>query len=269
MTDRPPRRPQEREPDERPEKSAPSVDARRSPATSRTVSDPATTDAGSAVEPGQTPPAIADGSSGTDDASDVAAALRGEDVAFARLYDRHAAIVLAVCRRSTPGSLGDAAEADDALQETFIRAHRQLATLDAPHRFRSWLLGIARHVCSERRRASGRRRRHEETAMTMRTTEAEGRRRDADEVVASAEALDRLGAALDHLPEAERLAIHLYYLDSDPVRAANDELGLSRSGFYKLLGRARDHLRALLADALGDSPVDPLAGRSAEGGQTT
>ena len=63
------------------------------------------------------------------------------------------------------------------------------------------------------------------------------------------EQLDRLGAALESLPEDERLAVHLYYLDQDPISAAQDALGLSRSGFYKLLARAREHLAAGLKEA--------------------
>ena len=64
-----------------------------------------------------------------------------------------------------------------------------------------------------------------------------------------AEELLRLDAAIDALPDQERLAVHLYYLESDPVRAAKDALGLSRSGFYKLLARAREQLAAELKEA--------------------
>lgn len=60
------------------------------------------------------------------------------------------------------------------------------------------------------------------------------------------EALQRLGAALESLPDEERLAIHLYYLDPDPVRAAQECLRVSRSGFYKLLARARTRLARLM-----------------------
>ncbi len=66
------------------------------------------------------------------------------------------------------------------------------------------------------------------------------------DVAAKREALGRLGDALRSLSDAERLAIHLYYLDPDPVAAAQASLGLSRSGFYKLLARAREHLSTLM-----------------------
>ncbi|MHC4422114.1 MAG: RNA polymerase sigma factor [Planctomycetota bacterium] len=53
-----------------------------------------------------------------DDAADLGAARAGDDDAFGRIYDRHAPVVLSLCRRHAP------AEAEDATQETFIRAYR-------------------------------------------------------------------------------------------------------------------------------------------------
>jgi RNA polymerase sigma-70 factor (ECF subfamily) len=183
------------------------------------------------------------------DADDLRAARRGGPEgqrAMARLYDRHAPVVHAVCRQHL-GSAG-AGASDDALQETFIRAYRMLDRLDSPDRLRPWLYGIARLVCSEMRRAAGRRRRHEGAAAM---NHAPASPRDADaphENVSRAESLERLTEAIDRLPEQERLAVHLFYLDPDPVRAAKEALGLSRSGFYKLLARARDHLALSLRE---------------------
>ena len=51
------------------------------------------------------------------------------------------------------------------------------------------------------------------------------------------------------LPERERLALHLFYLQEEPVEAAQEILGLSRSGFYRMLERARAQLAELLTEA--------------------
>ncbi len=67
-----------------------------------------------------------------------------------------------------------------------------------------------------------------------------------------AEQLDRLGAALEKLDDRERLAIHLYYLEADPVKAATGAMSLSRSGYYKLLARAREHLAGFMTE--GNAP---------------
>lgn len=64
------------------------------------------------------------------------------------------------------------------------------------------------------------------------------------------ERLARLGEALATLDEDERLAVHLYYLDRDPVAAARSALGLSRSAFYKLLARARERLALRLREEI-------------------
>jgi RNA polymerase sigma factor (sigma-70 family) len=70
----------------------------------------------------------------------------------------------------------------------------------------------------------------------------------APDDVARAEALDRLTEALDQLDGRERLAIHLHFLEADPVRAAASALGLSRSGYYKLLAKARRRLACLMRE---------------------
>lgn len=179
----------------------------------------------------------------SDEASDVSAAMAGCHAAFGRLYDRHAGVVRSLCRQGT-----SAGEADDALQETFLRAYRKLGQLAEPGAFGSWVYSIARRVCAERRRAAGRRQRAEGQAMANQTTAL----RSADpsiEQVEQREQLDRLTAALDTLPENERLAVHLFYLDADPPQAAATALGLSRSGFYKLVARARKRLASAMREA--------------------
>jgi RNA polymerase sigma-70 factor (ECF subfamily) len=179
----------------------------------------------------------------TGDGPLVALARDGDDDAYARLFDRHAPVVMSFCRRD----LGSSADAEDALQETFIRAHDRLAQLDDGAAFRPWLYAIARRVCSERRRALLRRRKHEGAAMAM--AMRNGAVSDAEPAgAARREAMERLSRSIDRLGERERLAIHLYYLDADPVRAAAEALGVSRSGYYKLLARARVQLAALLGE---------------------
>lgn len=221
----------------------------------------------------------------SDDAADLSQALSGGpdgEAAFARIYDRHAPVVLALCRQHLPER--NPAEADDALQETFIRAWRKLDTFgqgeaigdlgsgiedgnpeSAIHNpqsrsrgagLRPWLYGIARFVCSERRRAAGRRTRHEERAAMNHVQETRARLDgdgshdgQASHRAEQDEQLARLDEAMERLPERERLAIHLYYLDTDPVAAAASALGLSRSGFYKLLARAKEQLAGLMSEA--------------------
>lgn len=177
-----------------------------------------------------------------EDCTDLDAHRAGDRDAFTRLVDRHGAITLAICRQHT-ATLPDA---EDACQEAFIRAHRKLNQIHDCTGFRLWLYAIAKLVCSERRRSASRRARHEGEAMTMHAEHERARATTPGDDAAKAESLRRLDRALDRLPEDERLAIHLYYLEPDPVAAARSALGLGRSAFYKLLGQARERLTGLL-----------------------
>ncbi len=178
-----------------------------------------------------------------DEAADLTAAQASDQDAFARLYDRHAAVVLSLCRRLS------LAEAEDAAQETFIRAYRLLHKVESADKLRPWLYGIARRVCSEHTRALRRRRHHEDQAMLTRTAERKTHAPSPGESLEQAEQLQRLDGAIDQLDDRQRLAIHLYYLESDSIQAAQSALGLSRSGYYKLLAKARERLGELMREA--------------------
>src|SRR5690348_4990771 len=82
----------------------------------------------------------------------VAAALRGDRGAFARLVDRHRPRAQALARRL----LGDAAEAEDVVQEAVLRAYLALRDLREPARFGAWLCGIALNLGRTRLRAAPR-----------------------------------------------------------------------------------------------------------------
>ena len=120
-----------------------------------------------------------------DEAADLTAAQASDQDAFARLYDRHAAVVLSLCRRLS------LAEAEDAAQETFIRAYRLLHKVESADKLRPWLYGIARRVCSEHTRALRRRRHHEDQAMLTRTAERKAHAPSAGESVEQAEQLQQ------------------------------------------------------------------------------
>ncbi|MCP4835137.1 MAG: sigma-70 family RNA polymerase sigma factor [Phycisphaera sp.] len=186
----------------------------------------------------------------TNDCNDLDLVRSGDLDAFGRIHDRHAALIFSVCRRHGPGGpYGSRTEAEDATQEVFIRAYRKLDAIDDCTRLAAWFCTIARFVVRERRRAMARRLKHEGEAMKS-AIHAHG---GADSISPSAnpereERFSALEAAMEQLPDEQRLAIHLHYLEHDPVDAAKRTLGLSRSGFYKLLGRARASLADLLRD---------------------
>ena len=68
---------------------------------------------------------------------------KGDAAAFEVLYARHQGALLAFCRKM----LGSHEDGEDALQQTFVRAHRALRAGQVPEAVRPWLFAIARNRC--------------------------------------------------------------------------------------------------------------------------
>ncbi|WNG62111.1 RNA polymerase sigma factor [Archangium gephyra] len=75
----------------------------------------------------------------------------GDPVAFRTLFEQHSPAVWRFLR----DLFRDDSAADEATQETFVRAHGKLKALRDDARLASWLLGIARHIYLESRRTRG------------------------------------------------------------------------------------------------------------------
>ena len=168
-----------------------------------------------------------------DDAELTRRILAGDREAAGVIYDRYAPVVRAVLLDAT-GSLPDA---DELLQEVFVRGLTQLGRLRKPDRVGAWLIAIARRQGKDFRRKSGRQRQWF-TAFTDHPAPA----------TAVSDAASLVREAVRELPERERMAVHIHYLCGEPAEIARRTLGLSQSGFYKLLDRARSRLRARLLE---------------------
>ena len=68
---------------------------------------------------------------------------RGNEAAFEVIYDRHHRALLAFCRHM----LGSQDESEDAVQQTFVSAYRDLAGSEKPIKLKAWLYTIARNRC--------------------------------------------------------------------------------------------------------------------------
>ena len=84
---------------------------------------------------------------------EVAAAIAGEEPAFVALAERHRRELHVHCYRM----LASFDEAEDAVQETLLRAWRRRDTFDGGSLFRAWLYRIATNVCLDMLRRSSRR----------------------------------------------------------------------------------------------------------------
>ncbi len=160
----------------------------------------------------------------------VRRAIAGDIAAFGTLYDRTVRLVRAVAADAGPDAV------DDVAHDTFLRAYRTLRTLRDPARFAPWLVGIARFVVLERRRA----RRFEplpEQAAVPAPVDAHASD-DAEELL-------RLVA---RLPEEERLAVRFFFLNERNIEETARLLNRSRSGTYAVLQRAKARLAGWLQE---------------------
>ena len=153
---------------------------------------------------------------------------------FAALYDRHRGRVYAQCLRR----LRSPADADDATQVTFLRAFTAINRGNGPRRLGPWLATIARNECSDRLSAAGK-------AVPMDMAELvladDGPEPDAG-VLAEAEGAE-VRAALEHLPFAQRSALHLREVCELSYAEVAERLAIPVTAVETLLFRARGNLR--------------------------
>jgi RNA polymerase sigma-70 factor (ECF subfamily) len=78
----------------------------------------------------------------------IARARAGDETAFSLLVESYQGAIYNLCYRM----LGDAAEAEDAAQEVFLRAYSRLSSYDPARPFKTWLFSIASHHSIDRLR---------------------------------------------------------------------------------------------------------------------
>jgi RNA polymerase sigma-70 factor (ECF subfamily) len=173
----------------------------------------------------------------------VARARGGDPQAFRALFDRHAPSI----RRFLRDLLGDAEAADEAAQETFVRAFSSLSSAKNSDRLAPWLFGIARHVFHEQLRA----RRRRMLAAGDEAPEIADAAPSPEAVLMHREADQLLARALADLSEERRAALLLridHGLDYEEIREVT---GWSLAKVKNEIHRARLELRARLSKYVG------------------
>jgi len=162
----------------------------------------------------------------------------GDPAAVRALVARKLPRLLALAQRM----LGDAAEAEDVAQETFVRAWRQAAAWKpGGARFDTWMHRVALNLCYDRLR------RRREIA-TDQPPEQRDEGPGPDRGLQAADTGRRVGRALQALPDRQREAIVLcHYQELGNIEAAG-LMGVSVEALEGLLGRGRRALRLALAD---------------------
>jgi RNA polymerase sigma-70 factor (ECF subfamily) len=184
-------------------------------------------------------------------------ALAGDQEAFACLVKAYQTAVYNLTYRM----LGNAAEAEDAAQEAFLKAYTRLNTYDSDKKFSSWLLAIASHHCIDRLRQ----RRFALSLDELPPWRWLSSSHRPEEVVIRSQERDEVHQLLDQLPPHYRAAVILRYWHDLSYQEIAEAMEITESAVKSTLYRARQKL-AQKTLAHQNRPAGSLAQRAvAEG----
>ena len=172
------------------------------------------------------------------DAMFVRRVLDGDTAAFTTLVDRHAA----ACTRFATRMLGNREDAEDATQETFLRAYRSLARYEERQAFRTWLFQILINRC---RTAAVRRERRHRMFLVDDDAVASASVRPAAEASDLRAELQRVVDALDPDQREAFLLKHVEQLSYDEMAAAT---GVGVSALKMRVKRGCDRMQRMLRE---------------------
>ncbi len=169
--------------------------------------------------------------------------LNGQKDRFKELIERHQKMVYAIAW----SQLGNVELAEEAAQQTFVKAYSSLSSLQDAGKFRSWLATIARNASI----SLGRLRRRELSNSKRWDIQPVVERSGISEERASL--TDELRATVASLPDLHRQVITLFYLEDQSIKHVAETLAISESAVKTRLNRARKMLRRELERRLGDT----------------
>jgi RNA polymerase sigma factor (sigma-70 family) len=175
------------------------------------------------------------------------------EAAFEALLRRHGPMVLDVCR----GVLGNEADAEDAVQTTFLILARKGQSIRKTRSLASWLHGVACRTALKARADSARRHKHEDRAGQDRAARERAVLETPDDV-SWREFCQILHQELSGLSERHRTPLVLCYLEGKTLDEAAGQLSLPKGTLKGHLERGRARLRARLVRR-GFGPAGVLA----------
>jgi RNA polymerase sigma-70 factor (ECF subfamily) len=186
----------------------------------------------------------------TDEAA-AAEARRGDRNAFRVLVDRHGRAVFRLAYRMT----GNEGDAEDVVQETFLRAYKQIGQFDGRSSFSTWLYRICSNCSLDLIRARKTREKQRESLGDERTTSWIDRiaapEPDPERLTRSSQITRLLKPALEQLSEMERVAFTLRHFEGCNVDEIARTLGVQQNAAKHSVFRAVQKLRRALEPAWG------------------
>jgi len=189
------------------------------------------------------------------DLAAVGRAREGDSDAFRLLVERHSRVIFRVAHRMT----GNEHDADDVVQETFLRAYRQIDAFEERANFSTWLHRIAVNCSLDLLRARSRHDKHraettvfdgeEQHELEVATSDPQ-----PDRLVLSAELQRHVAAAMEKLSGNERTAFVLRHFEGMPVEEIGRTLGIQVNAAKHTIFRAVRKLREALEPLVRSNP---------------
>lgn len=183
-----------------------------------------------------------------DEAACVARARAGEEDAFRLLVERHSRPVFRLAFRMTRSE----EDAEEVMQETFLKAYRRLGQFEERAHFGTWLHRIAANCAYDVLRARARRAEEpletdaeQEPARALPSPEV-----SPDRLLWSAEVRARIERAMARLSPVERSAFVLRHHQGLSIREIGDALGLETSATKHSIFRAVRKMRQAIGPVL-------------------
>jgi RNA polymerase sigma-70 factor (ECF subfamily) len=182
------------------------------------------------------------------DAAAVAQARGGDSEAFRLLVERHSRGVYKVAFRIT----GRAEDAEDVVQETFLKAYRQLDRFEERSSFGTWLHRIAWNCAVDLLRSRPKREQTEETETLEQLgaasagTVAAGGAASPERLMASVQVADRVKAAMGRLSALERAAFVMRHYEGRTIDEISRALDIRENAAKHSIFRAVRKMRIAL-----------------------
>ena len=179
------------------------------------------------------------------DAAAVALARDGDSEAFHSLVDRHSRAVYRLAYRMT----GSPHDAEDVVQETFLRAYKQLGRFESRANFGTWLHRIAVNCSIDLIRSRPRRESAHDTSDLDAFPPAEAAdmgRPSPERLMLSAQVQGRITEAMQSLSPMERAAFMLRHVEGHSIDEIGQALGLKSNATKHSIFRAVKKMRVAL-----------------------
>ena len=197
------------------------------------------------------------------DAAAVALARDGDSEAFRALVERHSRAVFRLAHRMT----GNASDAEDVVQDTFLKAYKQLSRFESRANFGTWLHRIAVNCSIDLIRA----RPHREATHDVADLEqfgageaADAGRPSPERLMLSTEVQARITDAMSALSQMERAAFVLRHFEGQSIDEISRALGLKTNATKHSIFRAVKKMRHALEPLVATPYLSDVAAGAAD-----